>query len=237
MKVEIWSDYICPFCYIGKRYFDEALSQFPNKDKVEVIYRSFELSPDAAYEPGVSMAELLAAKYGMSIEEAEANNAHITEQAANAGLEYHLDRVVPANTFNAHRLVHFAAEQGKMKEMAEALFQAYFTDTKNLDDQEVLVELAAGAGLNRDEAKAVLESDQYGTSVRADEDAARRIGVQGVPFFVLDGKYAVSGAQPVEVFVQALQKAFGEEKPLILVNDEQSGGGACTDGACDIPSK
>ena len=236
MKVEIWSDFMCPFCYIGKRHFEEALSQFPQKEQVEVVFRSFELSPNATYEPGVSMTELLAAKYGISIEQAEASNARVTEQAAKAGLTYHLDRVIPANTFDAHRLVHFVGQQGKMKEMAERLFLAYFTETKDLDDPELLADLAAETGLDRDEAAAVLASDRYSSEVRSDEDAARRIGVQGVPFFVLDGKYAVSGAQPAGVFAEALRKAFGEDKPLILVNDEDSAAGACTDESCELPT-
>lgn len=236
MKVEIWSDFMCPFCYIGKRRFETVLNQFSHKDEVEVVYRSFELDPNASYKPGVSMTELLASKYGMSMEQAQASNDNITNQAAQTGLTYHLDKVIPANSFDAHRLVHFASKHGKMKEMTERLFLAYFTETRNLEDKEMLADLAAETGLSREEAASVLAGDTYSSEVRADEEAANRIGVRGVPFFVLGGKYAVSGAQPDEVFMDALEKAYGEEKPLILVSDDDSSAGACIDGSCDIPS-
>jgi predicted DsbA family dithiol-disulfide isomerase len=235
MKVEIWSDFMCPFCYIGKRRFESALEQFPNKDQVEVVYRSFELDPNASYKPGVSMDELLASKYGMSIEQAKAANANVTQQAASVGLTYHMDRVVPANSFDAHRLVHFAAQHGKMKEMTERLFRAYFTDAENLEDKNLLADLAAEVGLEREQAVAALESDAFQSEVRADESAATNLGIRGVPFFVLGGKYAVSGAQPLEVFTDALDKAYREANPLVMVNDSDSSDGMCADGSCDLP--
>ncbi|SEK34103.1 Predicted dithiol-disulfide isomerase, DsbA family [Paenibacillus sp. cl141a] len=235
MKVEIWSDFMCPFCYIGKRRFESALEQFPHKDQVEVVYRSFELDPNASYKPGVSMDELLAAKYGMSIEQAKAANANVTQQAASVGLTYHMDRVIPANSFNAHRLVHFAVQHGKMKDMTERLFRAYFTDAENLEDKNLLADLAAEVGLEREQAMAVLESDAFQSEVRADEAAATNLGIRGVPFFVLGGKYAVSGAQPLEVFTDALDKAYREANPLVMVNESDSNDGMCADGSCDLP--
>ncbi|ACX66228.1 DsbA family oxidoreductase [Paenibacillus sp. FSL H8-0457] len=235
MKVEIWSDFMCPFCYIGKRRFESALEQFPHKDQVEVVYRSFELDPNASYMPGVSMDELLAAKYGMSIEQAKAANANVTQQAAGVGLTYHMDRVIPANSFDAHRLVHFAAQHGKMKDMTERLFRAYFTDAENLEDKNLLADLAAEVGLEREQAMAVLESDAFQSEVRADEAAATNLGIRGVPFFVLGGKYAVSGAQPLEVFTDALDKAYREANPLVMVNESDSNDGMCADGSCDLP--
>lgn len=235
MKVEIWSDFMCPFCYIGKRRFESALEQFPHKDQVEVVYRSFELDPNASYKPGVSMDELLAAKYGMSIEQAKAANANVTQQAASVGLTYHMDRVIPANSFDAHRLVHFAAQHGKMKDMTERLFRAYFTDAENLEDKNLLADLAAEVGLERGQAMAVLESDAFQSEVRADEAAATNLGIRGVPFFVLGGKYAVSGAQPLEVFTDALDKAYREANPLVMVNESDSNDGMCADGSCDLP--
>ncbi|GIP03986.1 DSBA oxidoreductase [Paenibacillus lautus] len=235
MKVEIWSDFMCPFCYIGKRRFESALEQFPHKDQVEVVYRSFELDPNASYKPGVSMDELLAAKYGMSIEQAKAANANVTQQAASVGLTYHMDRVIPANSFDAHRLVHFAAQHGKMKDMTERLFRAYFTDAENLEDKNLLADLAAEVGLEREQAMAVLESDAFQSEVRADEAAATNLGIRGVPFFVLGGKYAVSGAQPLEVFTDALDKAYREANPLVMVNESDSNDGMCADGSCDLP--
>ncbi|MEF7437676.1 DsbA family oxidoreductase [Paenibacillus lautus] len=235
MKVEIWSDFMCPFCYIGKRRFESALEQFPHKDQVEVVYRSFELDPNASYKPGVSMDELLAAKYGMSVEQAKAANANVTQQAASVGLTYHMDRVIPANSFDAHRLVHFAAQHGKMKDMTERLFRAYFTDAENLEDKNLLADLAAEVGLEQEQAMAVLESDAFQSEVRADEAAATKLGIRGVPFFVLGGKYAVSGAQPLEVFTDALDKAYREANPLVMVNESDSNDGMCADGSCDLP--
>ncbi|AYB43658.1 DsbA family oxidoreductase [Paenibacillus lautus] len=235
MKVEIWSDFMCPFCYIGKRRFESALEQFPHKNQVEVVYRSFELDPNASYKPGVSMDELLAAKYGMSVEQAKAANANVTQQAAGVGLTYHMDRVIPANSFDAHRLVHFAAQHGKMKDMTERLFRAYFTDAENLEDKNLLADLAAEVGLEQEQAMAVLESDAFQSEVRADEAAATNLGIRGVPFFVLGGKYAVSGAQPLEVFTDALDKAYREANPLVMVNESDSNDGMCADGSCDLP--
>jgi len=237
MKVEIWSDFMCPFCYIGKRRFESALEQFPNKDQVEVVYRSFELDPNASYKPGVSMDELLASKYGMSLEQAKAANANVTQQAAGVGLTYHMDRIIPANSFDAHRLVHFAAQHGKMKEMTERLFYAYFTEGGNLEDKNLLSDLAAEVGLDREQAAATLDSDAFQTEVRADEAAASQLGIRGVPFFVLGGKYAVSGAQPLEVFTDALDKAYREANPLVMMNDSGDNGGMCTDGSCDLPDQ
>lgn len=236
MKVEIWSDFMCPFCYIGKRRIESALEMFPHKDQVEVVYRSFELDPNASYKPDVSMNELLASKYGMSIEQAKAANANVTQQAASVGLTYHMDRVVPANSFDAHRLVQFATQHGKMKEMTERLFRAYFTDAENLEDKNVLADLAAEVGLSRELALAALESDAFQSEVRADEAAAANLGIRGVPFFVLGGKYAVSGAQPLEVFTDALDKAYREANPLVMVNESDSNDGICADGSCDLPN-
>ncbi|ANA82991.1 DsbA family oxidoreductase [Paenibacillus glucanolyticus] len=236
MKVEIWSDFMCPFCYIGKRRFESALEQFPHKDQVEVVYRSFELDPNASYKPDVSMDELLAAKYGMSIEQAKAANANVTQQAAGVGLTYHMDRVIPANSFDAHRLVYFADQHGKMKEMTERLFRAYFTDAENLEDRNLLADLAAEVGLSRELAAAALESDDFQSEVRTDEAAAANMGIRGVPFFVLGGKYAVSGAQPLEVFTDALDKAYREANPLVMVNEADSNDGMCADGSCDLPN-
>lgn len=235
MKVEIWSDFMCPFCYIGKRRFESALEKFPYKDQVEVVYRSFELDPNASYKPGVRMNELMVTKYGMSMEQAEAANANVTQQAASEGLTYHMDRLVPANSFDAHRLVHFAAQHDKMKEMTERLFQAHFTEGGNLGDKNLLATLAAEIGLDREQAAAALDSDAFQSEVRADEEAASKLGIRGVPFFVLGGKFAVSGAQPLEVFTDALDKAYREANPLVMMNDTDGSGGVCTDGSCDLP--
>lgn len=237
MQVEIWSDFMCPFCYIGKRRFEQALEQFPHRDEIQVIYRSFELDPNTTYKPGLSMNELLSAKYGMSLAQASEANENVTRQAAAVGLTYHLDRAIPVNSFDAHRLVHYASQHGIMKEMTERLFSAHFTEGQNLQDRTILAELASEVGLSRDEAAAVLEGDAFSSEVRADEEAATRLGIRGVPFFVLGGRYAVSGAQPLEVFTDALQRAYSESNPLVIVSEDGGNGAMCTDDSCEVNGK
>lgn len=237
MKVEIWSDYACPFCYIGKRRFESALQQFANADQVEVIYRSFELDPNAPKDTAEDMNTMLAKKYGMSIEQAKANGKQVEQQAASVGLEYHLDSMILTNTLQAHRLTHYAAAQGKEAEVVEALYKAYFTDSLHLGEPTVLAEIAKQAGLDYDATLEMLSSDEYTNEVRADERDAAILGVRGVPFFVLDRKYGVSGAQPVEMFLEAMNKAWNEAHPLTVMNTDNGSGGVCTDGACSMDGK
>lgn len=235
MKVEIWSDFICPFCYIGKRRFEEALKQFAHRDEVEVIYRSFELDPNAPKDFDYDVHGLLASKYGMSRERAQAMNADMTKQAADVGLEYRFDTAVPTNTFDAHRLAKYASGSGKLEQMTERLLQAYFTDSKHIGDHAVLSALADEAGLDPKEAADMLAGDAYKDEVRADEQEAAELGIRGVPFFVLNRKYGVSGAQPPEVLAQALQQAWEEEHPKLTLLSESvsdSDDSACTDGTC-----
>lgn len=238
MKVEIWSDFVCPFCYIGKRRFEAALQSFPNKQDVEVVFRSFELDPGAKRDYGHDVHDMLASKYGMSREQAKGMNDNVTAQAREVGLTYNMDTAVPTNTFDAHRLAHFAGRQGKMAEMTERLFKAYFTDSLHLGDRETLAKLAEEVGLDREKAAAMLEGEQFSQEARADEEEAMRLGVRGVPFFVIDRKYGVSGAQPTEVFMSALQKAWEESRPPLTVLNEAGGGtddAACADGVCAAP--
>lgn len=232
MKVEVWSDYVCPFCYIGKRRFEAALQQFANRDSVEVIYKSFELAPDMPRDGNPNVYEMLMAKYGMSREQAVANTNQITQQAKELGLDYNFDRTIQTNTFDAHRLAHFAATQGKLAAMAERLLKAHFTDTLHLGQHEALADLAAEVGLDREEALRILTNGDFADEVRGDEREAQQIGVRGVPFFVINRKYAISGAQPSEVFLEVLQKAWMEDHPLTVIGDE---GGVCTDDGCAIP--
>lgn len=208
MKVEIWSDYACPFCYIGKRRFEKALEQFPHKDEVKVVFRSFELDPSSPKEIRTSMQEILAAKYGMSLDEAKAANDRVAGQALEEGLLYRFDTMIPTNTFDAHRLTHYAAKHGKMAEMSERLFKAYFTDSLHIGDVDTLIFLAQGIGLDGKETADILASDAFTDDVRSDERLAGEIGIRGVPFFVLDEKYAISGAQPLEAFQKALQQVW-----------------------------
>jgi predicted DsbA family dithiol-disulfide isomerase len=205
LTVEIWSDIVCPWCYIGKRRFEAALAEFPHD--VEYTWRSFELDPGAPPVREHSAAEHLASKYGMSVEQAEASHAQMTELAAQEGLEYHFDTARGGNSFDAHRLLHLAAAHGKQDEAKERLMRAYFTEGVAIGDREALVALAADIGLDPDQARTVLDGDEYADAVRADELLAQRIGIQGVPFFVLNRRYGVSGAQPAAVLVQALEKA------------------------------
>lgn len=230
MKVEIWSDIMCPFCYIGKRRFEAGLEKFAHKEEVEIVYRSFELSPNSPKDTNENVHEMLAAKYGMSVEQAKGMNADVGRQAKAVGLDFEFDTMILTNTFDAHRLIQFASEQGKGKEAAELLFKAYFTDSRHVGEHETLIEIAGQAGLSREEAAAMLAGTQYSDEVRADEEEARRLGVNGVPFYVINRKYGVSGAQPSEAFLEVLQKVWEEEKPLQILQGDA--GQACTDGVC-----
>lgn len=208
MKIEVWSDFGCPFCYIGKRRLERALESFSHRDEIELVYRSFELDPGAPKDTESSIHELLAVKYGLSLEQAQESNRNVAQQAQTEGLTYNFDTIIPTNTFDAHRLAHYAGEQGRAKEMTERLFRAYFTDSLHIGDWDTLVRLAEEVGLEGTAVREVLEQDTYADVVREDENEARRLGIRGVPFFVLRGKYAVSGAQPLEIFQGALLRAW-----------------------------
>jgi predicted DsbA family dithiol-disulfide isomerase len=208
VKIEVWSDFGCPFCYIGKRRLERALESFSHRDEIELVYRSFELDPGAPKDTESSIHELLAVKYGLSLEQAKESNRNVAQQAQTEGLTYNFDTIIPTNTFDAHRLAHYAGEQGKAKEMTERLFRAYFTDSLHIGDRDTLVRLAEEVGLDGAAVREVLEQNTYADAVREDENEARRLGIRGVPFFVLHGKYAVSGAQPLEIFQGALLRAW-----------------------------
>jgi len=205
LTVEIWSDIVCPWCYVGKRRLEAALAEFDRP--VEVTWRSFELDPSAPRERELPAAEHLAAKYGMSVEQAQASQAKLTELAAAEGLEYHLDRTRGGNSFDAHRMLHLAAAHDLQDAAKERLMRAYFTEAEAIGDPDTLVRLMAEIGIDADEARAVLEGDAYADAVRADEQLALRIGIQGVPFFVLNRRYGVSGAHPPEALLEALRKS------------------------------
>ncbi len=238
MKIEIWSDYACPFCYIGKRRLEQALEQFAHKNEVEVEFKSFELDPEAPVNSEQSNVERLARKYQMSIEEVKQMGVGITEQAKEVGLTFHFDDIVTTNTFDAHRLTQFAKTKQKDKELTEKLLHAYFTETKHLGDHATLADIAEQVGIERAEALTVLEDNQaFANEVRDDQRMAKQIGIQGVPFFVINGKYALSGAQSTDTFLSALEKVWQEQQEAPLLQDltsDESAGGACTDGKCDI---
>jgi predicted DsbA family dithiol-disulfide isomerase len=210
LTVEIWSDVVCPWCYIGKRRFEAALERFDHREDVTILWRSFELDPEAPTEVQGSASERLAAKYGMSLERADQLHAEMTERAAADGLEYRLDLAQGANTFDAHRLIHLAATYGHQAAAKERILRGYFTEGANLSDPETLVRLVGEVGVEEAEARDVLATTRFAEDVREDELLASQLGVQGVPFFVLDRRYGVSGAQPPEVLLQALEQAWGE---------------------------
>ncbi|MEW9675204.1 DsbA family oxidoreductase [Lentibacillus sp. L22] len=238
MKIEIWSDFVCPFCYMGKRRLENALAQFPHQDKVTLEYKSYELSPNAERNPGKTIHEQMAEKFGSTIDQAKSMNDKMAEQAAELGLTYNFDSMKPTNTLDAHRVAKYAAKQGKGKEMTERLLKAYFTDGKHIGDKETLKELAEEVGLEASAVNTLLQTDDYLAKVQADEEEAKEIGVQGVPFFVFNEKYAVSGAQPAEVFSEVLDTVWEEESKqptLQSLTPKKSKTTYCTDdGCCEI---
>jgi predicted DsbA family dithiol-disulfide isomerase len=209
MLVEVWSDLVCPWCYLGKRRLEQALERFPRRDGVDIVFRSFELEPDAP-RIAASRADLLVTRYGMTPEAAEQRDAQMTALAAEAGLEYRPDLVLLGNTFDAHRVLHAAGAAGRQAAVKERLLRAYFTEGRALTDTETLVELAAEAGLHTAETRAMLAGGSFAADVRADEREAQELGITGVPFFVLHRRYAVSGAQPADVMLQALERTWAE---------------------------
>ena len=211
MQIEIWSDVICPWCYIAKRRFEEALSQFPQRESVQIIWRSYELDPNAPRQRPGTLEENLSRKYGVSMEEAAAMSDRVTSVAKEAGLEYRLADAKPGNTFDAHRLLHLAAERGSGEQATERVMQGYFCESLPVGDRTALVRLAPEFGILEAEALELLESDGYADAVRDDEARAAELGIKGVPFFVFDGKFGVSGAQPVELFTDALNQALSGE--------------------------
>jgi predicted DsbA family dithiol-disulfide isomerase len=238
MKVEIWSDLVCPFCYIGKRHFERALGQFAHRDEVEVVWCSFELAPEAAVETDGDLHDLVAAKFGGSRAQAKALNDQVSTRATAVGLAYDLDHALPTNSFDAHRLTHLAASHGLQDEMEERLFAAYFGEGGHIGQHETLTRLAVEVGLDAREVTAMLAGDACGDDVRRDEAEARALGVTGVPFFVFDRRYAVVGAQPSEVFAGALQQAWDDAQPLVVLGTQGTGKtvAACDDGACTVPN-
>ena len=232
MKIEIWSDIMCPFCYIGKRRLEAALEEFPHKDKVEVVWKSFLLNPEMETDPEKSIAQYLAETKGWTLEQAKDAGDQVAAMAREEGLEYDFDKVVVANGRRAHRLLQYAKMVEKGDQMKERLFKAYFTEGVNIADETALVPLAEEVGLDVEKAKEALRSKDFDRAVNHDIYESQQLGVRGVPFFVLDQKYGVSGAQAKETFAQALEqawKAYEQEKPQL-----QSVSGAADGAACDM---
>jgi predicted DsbA family dithiol-disulfide isomerase len=234
MKVEIWSDVMCPFCYIGKRRFEAALQKSGHHDDIEIEWKSFQLNPDLKTNPAINIDQYLADVKGWPLDYAKQLNANVTGMAAEAGLTYNFDKSVVANSFNAHRFSHLAKKHGLGDDAEEQLFKAYFTEGKNIDDNATLIELGKAIGLDAEETRQVLESSDFTDEVKGDIAEAQYLGIQGVPFFVMNRKYGISGAQDVTVFEETINKAFAEwhqenKKPeLTVINGESCG----PDGNC-----
>ena len=210
MQVEIWSDPVCPWCYLGKRRFERALESFDHRDEVTVVYRSFELDPSAPPGATSPTVERLADKYGMTAGQADDAQRQMEQRAAQDGLEFRMDSLRSGNTRDAHRLLHLAKAHGVQAELAERLHRAYFTEQASIFDHSSLTELAVEAGLDRDDVIRVLGSQEYGDAVDTDEAMAQALGVNGVPLFVIDRRYGISGAQPPEVITRVLDQAWAE---------------------------
>jgi len=231
LLLDIWSDIACPWCYVGKRRLEAALALFPHKDAVEIVWRSFELDPRSpvAHDPSHPLAARLSSKYGMPLAEADATLARMTQVAAEDGLELHFEKTKPVSTFNAHRVLHLALDRGVQGAMKERLLRAYHSEGETVSDAATLARLGAEVGLEASEVRAVLASDRYADQVRQDEISARQLGVNGVPFFVIGGRYAVSGAQPARALLEVLEKAWAESKDDAPAVSE---GDACGPDGC-----
>lgn len=231
MKVEIWSDVMCPFCYIGKRKFEAALEKFPHKDQVEIEWKSFQLDPDMQNEPGKNLYQYLAERKGQSLEWSKQMHDSVAQTARAVGLEYNFDRAVIANSFDAHRVMQMAKARGLGDAAEERIFRAYFTEGKNTGDAETLATLAAEIGMDKEAVLQMLATDAYAGEVRQEVEEGQALGLRGVPFFVIDRKYGVSGAQEPAIFSEALQQSFAEwqkthPEPLEIL----SSGASCTPG-------
>lgn len=206
MKIEIWSDIMCPFCYIGKRRLESALREFDSKEPVEIIWKSYQLNPDMVTDPSKSINHYLAEIKGWSLEQAKGMNEQVTAVAAGEGLKYDFDKAVVANSFDAHRVIQLAKTKGKGDEMEERFFRAYFTEGQNIADAEVLKALGLEVGLSSEDLDDVISTTAFANDVQSDVQEAMEIGVRGVPFFVFDRKYAISGAHPVSLFLDTMNK-------------------------------
>ncbi|HET8886580.1 MAG TPA: DsbA family oxidoreductase [Salinimicrobium sp.] len=211
MRIDIWSDVRCPFCYIGKKKFEKALENFAHKSEVEVVWKSFQLDPQLKTQTGTTTIEYFMQTKNISENQTRQMFSHAQNMATDEGLNLDLENSIVANSFNAHRLIQFSKTKNLASEIEEALFQAHFSEMKNIDDLETLLELGVSAGLEKEELKKILFSDEFSYEVKQDEMEAQNIGVSGVPFFVFDGKYAVSGAQPTSTFLEILEKTWNEE--------------------------
>jgi len=230
LRIDIWSDIACPWCYVGKRHLEQALSQFPEAAAVSVVWHAFELNPSAPRESKEEgrYAERLAKKYGSSVNEAQSRIDHLVNVARADGLALDFERIRPGNTFDAHRVVHYAREVGAQDAVKERFLRGYLCEGEAIGNPEVVLRLATEAGLDAERVSAILSSDTYAREVRTDEAEAQRLGIHGVPFFVVGGRYALSGAQPAELVGRALRQAWTELSAPV----EYAEGAACGPEGC-----
>jgi predicted DsbA family dithiol-disulfide isomerase len=231
LRIDVWSDIACPWCYVGKRRLEAALESFPQRERTEVVWRAFELDPTAPaeYDARSSYSERLAKKYGTSVSQAEGMIRNMTAVAARDGLDFRFDRVRAGNTFAAHQLLHLAHAKGMQDALKERLLRAYFSEGEPIGNTDVLVQLARAVGIDEEEAASALASDAYAADVRADQEQARSLGISGVPFFVFAGRYAVSGAQSPEVLRRVIEQAWDALGNELTLPD----GAACGPSGCE----
>jgi predicted DsbA family dithiol-disulfide isomerase len=232
MLVEIWSDIACPFCYIGQRRFAKALRQFEHGAQVEVEWKSFQLNPELKSRPGQKLDQYLSQVKGWTIEQAREINAHVAEMGSPEGIDFKFDNVVLANSFSAHRLIHYAASQGRSNELSARLFRAYFSEGRDIADLGVLAALASDAGLDNDEARAILDSDAFEREVGHDILEARKLGIRAVPTFYINRRLAMAGAQDTSVFLDALRQAWNETPSNTDVSEPLDGSVCSPEGEC-----
>ena len=231
LRIDVWSDIACPWCYVGKRHLEQALAQFPDAASVDVLWHAFELNPSAPRESeGGRYAERLSKKYGMSSKDAQGRIDHLVEVGRGDGLALDFERIRPGNTFDAHRVVHYAIEVGLQDAVKERFLRGYLSEGEAIGDPEVVLRLATEAGLDPEQVSSILASDSHSREVRTDEAEAQRLGIRGVPFFVIGGRYALSGAQPAEVIGRALHQAWSELVAPVAV--EHAEGAACGPEGC-----
>ncbi|WP_457948094.1 DsbA family oxidoreductase [Pseudarthrobacter sp. alpha12b] len=234
MKIEIWSDVACPWCFIGKRRFEAALAAFPHRDAVDVVWRSYQLDPTLPDHYDGTELEYLSSRKGMPAPQVSQMFDHVAQQAKGEGLDYRFDKVVVANSFTAHRLIHLAAAHGRQDAAKERLLSDHFEHGKDIGSRDYLTSLGGDLGLPANELEELFTTDRYSAEVRLDFQEAQGLGISGVPFFVIDRKFGLSGAQPVETFTAALNQAWQDVNPLVLVHSSEADAGACGPDGCAV---
>lgn len=233
LHIEVWSDWVCPFCYIGKRHFEAALAQLPFASAIELKWKAYQLEPELQTAPDALFFSYFAQRKGMTEQQAREMMQNVTDRAAEIGLKFNMEKARVNNTLRAHQLAKFAAEHGRLERVSEMLFEAYFTNGQNLDDTNFLLQIAQEAGLDNRLFAQALNEQHYLADVKKDIEEAHLIGLTGVPFFVLNGRYAVSGAQPAAVFVQAITQVYEEWQTQRQSDLTSANGDSCSIAGCD----